>query len=812
MFDPEKLFDGVVDMAGPPTACCWGPGRLDAFYQTPANRLGHVWWDGSLPEADRWNREVFDDLVPAELTVCTATPGTLHLFWRDSPASLVHKVFDGGWHNLSVPASPGGAPAACSWARDRIDLFWQGVSGQLEHRWWDGRSWNNFEMVAGPASPDIAVCSWGPERLDIFWREPSGALGQIWRDGTSDWNRFSHPAAFEGRPAACSQAPGTIDIVVRNSDGLLWHYWWDFNKWSGWHQRPGQYALPPAICSWGDGRLDVLLSGMDHKLWHAWWSGQPVHTQPVKTVWQVGNDGIGDKAFRLLESFAAGALPGCSGAMISPHFFLTAGHCGGAGHVKPVRFFHIDPFASPGVDGSQVMTPDYIGRAWPWASWSPGDSQLYWLPDGPGGVPPGIRYGYQEISPNEVALGTGAYSFWVNPAARLDSTLLYSDGVATNKGTDPVWLGPFTDYDMWTLAGASGSTVLAPAHGHRAVGTTQGGPQDWPGAKSRVIPDANAFVGRFDADHDGILDAVEYDWLMTKPVRDVLYARFDLPIEQTHWVSVPEGSARATVASGTRIHDLSGEPVMTADGNALDGYWELTSRFRPNGTYRVTVAAAALRPGLQGGYVKFRSDRTGNEVITSFRTSDEHSETAGTVTLGPEDDYRLILGVDAGSSVRIWEIAVLLEQDGQGQPVSIGFDTHDARRMWNYGAGCYPAARGVRDIQGFSAVVAGPTPVEPGGIWNYHLALHTSRSYVIRWRTRTGTSETNDGQSCWLRLLNPSAGAFYVAAEQRWSLGGTGDVQEHELTLAGTSVPTVVALGCDSNGAYLVGDLSIILV
>ncbi len=816
MFDPVQLFNGAVDITGPASACSWAVGRLDAFFRSSGGRLGHVWWDQSFPENTRWRREEFSNTVPADLAVCSMGPARIDLFWRNSPSSLSHKSFSAaGWLDLpTIAATPGGPPAVCSWGPNRIDLFWQEDAGALHHRWWDGRTWENDEIVPGPVTSDIATCSWGPDRLDVFWREPSGSLGHLWREGSATWNRWSHPAAFVGRPAACCQAPGVIDILVRNPDGALWHYWWDFNAWSGWHRRPGEYAFPPSLTSWGDGRLDFFLTGLDHKLWFATDWGQPVHTRPVKTIWQFGHeDRRTDKAFRLLHSFAAGALPGCSGAMVSPHFFLTAGHCGGTGHIKPVQFFHIDPFKSPGVDGSQQLSEGYIGRGWTWASWGPGDSQLFWLPDGPDGVPPGIRYGYQEISARDVEVGTEAYSFWVNSAVRLPQTLLFSDGRATVTGADPPWLGDNTQYDLWTRAGGSGSTVLAPSHGHCVVGTTQGGPSDGQGGPWRAVPDASAFVSRFDADRNAVLDAIEYDWLVTRPYRDVVYARFDLPLEQSRWVAVPGGSATSTVGSGPRIHNLTGYPEMTANATDRDGYWEQTSRFVPGRTYRISVKATALGGNAPTGYVKFRSDRSGHEVMCRFRVGLRAVE-AGILTLGSHDDYRLILGVGPDSSIKIWEMVVLSDHESDGRPVVIGFDTHDARRTWNYAGDCRPASCGVRAAQGFSAAVVGPSS-EPGGIWNHHLGLHTSRSYSIRFATRTvAAAEPPDQRRCWLRLLNqrPGSGGYHVVYEYRWSSDTLGAIQSHNVSCPSSSLPVIVAFGRDGDGAYLVGDLSIEMV
>jgi hypothetical protein len=44
------------------------------------------------------------------------------------------------WESLGVTAD--GDVAACSWGRNRIDLFARGADGQLLHGAWDGSTWS----------------------------------------------------------------------------------------------------------------------------------------------------------------------------------------------------------------------------------------------------------------------------------------------------------------------------------------------------------------------------------------------------------------------------------------------------------------------------------------------------------------------------------------------------------------------------------------------------------------------------------------------------------------------------------------------
>ncbi|MDP8909191.1 MAG: hypothetical protein M3N47_08780 [Chloroflexota bacterium] len=203
----------------------------------------------------------------------------------------------------------------------------------------------------------------------------------------------------------------------------------------------------PAAASWGDGRLDLFVVGLDGNLWHGWYNGQPVATRfdELKTLWGFLRTYRGaDKIQRLLNSFACGTINygNCSGAMISPHIFLTAAHCGGPGWTGEISFYRINQFASPPDDRAQRLSPSYRAKVFPWQDFaglpSPGDTVLWWVPDGSDGIPPGIKYGYLELSERPAPVGTEAYSFWQNPAIRLNTTLLYSEGVAESKATTPI--------------------------------------------------------------------------------------------------------------------------------------------------------------------------------------------------------------------------------------------------------------------------------------------------------------------------------------------------------------------------------------
>ena len=82
-------------------------------------------------------------------------------------------------------------PAATAWGVDQLEVFAVFPDGELWDRFWDGRSWHEWESLGGELSGDPAASSSGPERLDVY-------------------------------------APGR--------DGRVWHRWWDGTRWVEWEQ------------------------------------------------------------------------------------------------------------------------------------------------------------------------------------------------------------------------------------------------------------------------------------------------------------------------------------------------------------------------------------------------------------------------------------------------------------------------------------------------------------------------------------------------------------------------------------------------
>lgn len=788
-----------------PTVCSWSINRLDAFWRTAGNQLGHRSYDGT------WQVETIATSVTADPVACSWGPNRIDLFWDKGDGHLRQRTYASGWQpevDLVVTQRPISRPGVCSWAANRLDLFWRNAANNLCHKWFDAGAWSGEEVFTLAAPFQMAsaptACSWGNGRIDVFWRGPSGSLIHQWYDG-----RWQGPEDLGGNfvddPCAESWAPNVIDVFVRNPDNSIGHRWFD-EGWHAWLNREGLTRTSPCVASWSDARLDLFVVGIDDHVWHGWWSGQPVatHRAEVKTVWQFLRDyGGSDKVQRLLTSIACGNLNGgCSGAMISPHIFLTASHCGGPGWTGGVSFYRINQFAEPADDRSQQLSQPYPARAFPWqdsgigGNPQRGDTVLWWVPDGPDGIPPGIKYGYLELSELPVSVGARSYSFWQNPAIRLDTTLLYSEGVATAKLEDPNWLGKYTQFTTWTAGGASGSAnlVAEAGHGHRVVGVTQGGPSS--GGPSRNVPDAEQLVREYDSDRNAVIDAIDYDWLMTRVQQDFHYFLFTTPFELSRWMAVPGGSGTSL---GSRTSSLSGWPRMTGTATKQDGFWNHFARFRPNRSHRITVVASGSASGGRPAYVKFRSDSTGHEVRFDFVPGSNAARFNGRVALGSATDYRLILGAAEGTTVTIEQLAVVCE----GQP--IGFNTHDERRAWEYAADARPTSWGARGSNSFAGAVLGPTTTPGWGLRNRQLALLPNTNYRIRFdvlpvRGPGGT------QTCFAAVQELGGASV---GQRRFDFVPGDIVRTHEFNVATGAGAKCLVFGADAANVYLVGDIQI---
>ncbi|MGH7369313.1 MAG: hypothetical protein ACREIN_00320, partial [Candidatus Methylomirabilaceae bacterium] len=197
----------------------------------------------------------------------------LDVFARGGEDACLHLWYDGTWHGWqSLGGRITAAPAAVSWGADRIDVFVRGRNQGLWHRWWSGASWSGWEHLGGVLTSAPAVSSWAASRLDVFVRGQDRALWHKWWNGAiwSGWESLG--GVLTSGPAAVAWGPSRIDVFARGTGNALWHRWYD-GAWHAWESLGGQLAGAPAVSSWAANRLDVFARGIDDALWHRWYDG-----------------------------------------------------------------------------------------------------------------------------------------------------------------------------------------------------------------------------------------------------------------------------------------------------------------------------------------------------------------------------------------------------------------------------------------------------------------------------------------------------------------------------------------------------------
>jgi hypothetical protein len=278
-----------------------------------------------------------------------------------------------------------------------------------------------------------------------------------------------------------------------------------------------------------------------------------------QTLWEFWRDYTGpDKLRRLMNSYAVGIIGGgCTGTMISPHVFLSAAHCGGPGPSdKTIQFFHTDEDAGGPDPRFQTKSEIYYARSFHWQGFvnhngiQDADFMLWWVENGSDGLPPGIKYGHLELTTGDVSVGDEAYSFWWNPfpwppgePVTSFDTLYHSIGRATMLGTGsngaPLH---FTDYDIGTVGGASGSSIIKAAE-NAIIGTTAIG-----NASFRRAADSKYTLSLHDGEMNAVLNAVEYDLLMTGQPADFQLLHFGTPLQREQWRAAIGTNGQVTLA------------------------------------------------------------------------------------------------------------------------------------------------------------------------------------------------------------------------------------------------------------------------
>jgi hypothetical protein len=201
--------------------------------------------------------------------VASWSANRLDIVGRSQDNTFLHKAWTGdSWYpSITKWEDFGGdfssAPAIVSWGTNRLDIFGiDAESGSVKHKYWDsgsnswapsGKDWE--DLGGGPFVGDLTASSWGENRFDVWAAGEDGQLNHLYWDGYTykDWEQMG--GAFETAPSVVHWDVGKIDIVgLFDGEGGDGHYHskaYAGDNWypslGEWYDKGGDFAGQPAL-------------------------------------------------------------------------------------------------------------------------------------------------------------------------------------------------------------------------------------------------------------------------------------------------------------------------------------------------------------------------------------------------------------------------------------------------------------------------------------------------------------------------------------------------------------------------------------
>jgi hypothetical protein len=301
--------------------CASGPDKSDARtaeHSAPCLQQAS-WSGGAFPISSRF--------IQASPAVVQAHGSSRLEVFAKGTDQRIHRATNlgggfSGWQNLGAPRSgSNGGPAAVGEGPGTLSVFVRGGDNRL----WQRRSTDNGTTWSGwlkPLGDDIrlasapAVCSWAPGRIDLFVIATDGLMYHRWFEhgwNSGGWEGLgAPPAPFQfSALAATSWAPGHIDVFATAGDSL-WQSTLD-GAWHPWVRPASSGALTltsaPAATSWGRDHLAVFAKGADSTLhwttfFQSFWSDWQRIGNPTDTI--AGNPSASSGGCQNLSAFGRG--------------------------------------------------------------------------------------------------------------------------------------------------------------------------------------------------------------------------------------------------------------------------------------------------------------------------------------------------------------------------------------------------------------------------------------------------------------------------------------------------------------------------
>ena len=108
--------------------------------------------------------------------------------------------------------------------------------GTLQHIWWDGAIWNDWENLGGNYQGEPAAVSWGPGRLDVFLLGADWQLHHHWFDNNvwavPEVLSWGGAATISTSPTAISTAVNQLQVFVPTNDKAVTIATWNGQLWT----------------------------------------------------------------------------------------------------------------------------------------------------------------------------------------------------------------------------------------------------------------------------------------------------------------------------------------------------------------------------------------------------------------------------------------------------------------------------------------------------------------------------------------------------------------------------------------------------
>jgi len=224
------------------------------------------------------------------------------------------------------------------------------------------------------------------------------------------------------------------------------------------------------------------------------------------------------------------------------------------------------------------------------------------------------------------------------------------------------------------------------------------------------------------------------------------------------------------------------------------------ARFAGNATYRIAAVVYGLSSDNHQGTIAFVSARNSDRRQMTFESAyGGWKRVTGRVLLGPESDYRLILGAPTGSSYYLNSIAIVRDD------AMFDFQTAEERAAWEYIGNAHPTSWGIGGPGDFSGVVVGPSPSAGWSLRQRDIALEAQHSYEITYDVKHvhGDPATVN----YMRVEN--LGSVRVG-EQNWHFVQNGQTMTMMLQVnTGNEAGNTVTFGSSGDAVYLVDNIRV---